>query len=123
MVEASTGGTPTSGSDYIRANSSNHQLVYSFNGVAESNSITPLYGATGTLQASPHIVNGSGSLSGGTLTVTLTGAAAFSASSSYVCSPDDSTAVNGIQVTYTSGSSFTLTGTGTDAVRYTCVGN
>ena len=123
MVEASTAGTPTSGSEYIRANSSNHQLVYSFNGVAESNLVTPLYGTTGTLQASPHIVNGGGSLSGGTLTVTLTGAAVFSASSSYVCSPDDSTAVNGIQVTYTSGSSFTLTGTGTDAVRYTCVGN
>ena len=123
MVEASTAGTPTSGNEYIRANSSNHQLVYSFNGVAESNLVTPLYGTTGTLQASPHIVNGGGSLSGGTLTVTLTGAAVFSASSSYVCSPDDSTAVNGIQVTYTSGSSFTLTGTGTDAVRYTCVGN
>jgi hypothetical protein len=123
MVEASTAGTPTSGSDYIRADSTAHQFLYSVNGGAESKLVTPLYSTGGTLQASPHLVNGSGSLSGGTLVVTLTGSAVFSSSSSYVCSPDDSTGINGIEVTYTSGSSFTLTGTGTDSVRYTCVGN
>jgi len=86
-------------------------------------SATTLYNTTGTLQTAPHIVNGSGALSSGTLVVTLSGSSVFASSSSYVCSVDDSTAVNGTQVTYTSGSSFTITGTGTDSVRYSCIGN
>lgn len=83
----------------------------------------PLYDISGAEQTNPHMVNGSGALTGGTLAVTLTGSAVFTSSTSYVCNPDDSTGINGIEVTYTDGSHFTLTGTGTDSVRYTCVGN
>ena len=123
MVEAAGSGTPTSGSDYFRANSSTHQLVYSFNSSAESNLVTPLYNTSGTLQASPHIVNGSGTLSGGTLAVTFSGAAVFTSSSSYVCSPDDSTGINGIDVVYSSGTAVTFNGTAGDSIRFSCVGN
>ncbi|HET6220168.1 MAG TPA: hypothetical protein VFE27_24280 [Acidobacteriaceae bacterium] len=86
-------------------------------------SIAPLYNTSGTIQASAHMVTGSGTLTAGSLTVTLTGASVFTSSSTYVCSPDDSTGINGIDVVYNSGSSVTFNGTGTDAIRFSCVGN
>lgn len=92
-------------------------------GTITSPSIVPLYNTTGTLQTSAHMVNGSGTLSGGTLTVTFSGAAVFTSSSSYVCNPDDSTGINGIDVVYTSGTSVTFNGTASDSFRFTCTGN
>jgi hypothetical protein len=58
-------------------------------------------------------------LSGGTITIT---SLPFTSSTSYVCSADDSTGINGIDVVYNSGSSVTFNGTGTDSIRYTCQG-
>lgn len=84
---------------------------------------TPVYNISGTLQATSHMVIGSGTLSTGTLTVTLSGSAVFTSSSTYVCSPDDSTGINGFDVIYTSGSSVTFNGTGSDSFRFVCVGN
>jgi hypothetical protein len=83
----------------------------------------PLYNSTGTLQASAHTVTGIGTLVGGALTVTFTGSSVFTSSTSYACSQSDTTAVHGFEVTYTSGSVVTFTGTGTDTFRYSCVGN
>jgi len=67
------------------------------------------------------VVNGGPvSLSGGTLTVT---SMPFTSSTSYVCSIDDSTGANNTQAVYNSGSSVTFNGSGTDTIRYTCIGN
>jgi hypothetical protein len=83
----------------------------------------PLYSTTGTLQTAHHIVMGKASLVGGTVTVTLSGKAVFSSSSSYVCSLADSTGLNLTAVSYVSGSQFTITGVLTDQVSFVCVGN
>jgi hypothetical protein len=84
----------------------------------------PLYNASGTLQTTPHTVIGSGTLSAGNLTVTLTGSAVFSSLSSYVCNGND-TGGSAIAVSTQnqSGSSFKIFGTLTDTVSYTCTGN
>jgi hypothetical protein len=83
----------------------------------------PLLDVTGAAQASAHAVTGSGTLTSGTLAVTLSGVAVYTSASSYVCSPDDSSGVNGIEVTYTSGTSVTFTGTAGDSIRFSCIGN
>ncbi|WP_257803369.1 glycoside hydrolase family 55 protein [Burkholderia glumae] len=83
----------------------------------------PLYSTSGTAASAPHMVKGSVALSGGAATITLTGAAAFSSSSSYVCTAIDTTASNAVRVSQTSGTSFSLSGTGTDTVQFLCAGN
>lgn len=74
-----------------------------------------------TLQ-SAKIVAGFVTLSGGTATVT--GMASFTAASTYWCSFSDATSAANPMPKFApvSGSSFTITGTGTDSVVYTCVG-
>lgn len=59
---------------------------------------------------------------GSTCAVTLTGAAVF-ADTNYVCNAQDVTAAAATKVAISSGSAFTVTGTGTDTVIYTCIGN
>jgi hypothetical protein len=82
-----------------------------------------------TAETSPQIVYGSAPLVTGTpSTVTITGISpAFTSSTSYKCTVSDSTSVANalFQVTYVSGSSFTITGGNalTDTVAYICVGN
>ncbi|WP_186146006.1 transporter [Burkholderia gladioli] len=83
----------------------------------------PLYSTAGAGASAPHMVKGSVALSGGAATITLTGAAAFSSSSSYVCTAIDTTATNAVRVSQTSGTSFALSGTGTDSVQFLCIGN
>src|SRR5882757_133245 len=85
--------------------------------------IPTVYNHSGTQQIAPHIIIDSGALVAGTLTVTLTGSAVYTNSTSYVCTADDSTGINGMDVTYASGSSVTFNGTGTDSFRYMCIGN
>jgi hypothetical protein len=80
-----------------------------------------VYSAAGTLLATPHVVVSNGSLSAGSATVTLTGAAAFTANMSCVAS--DVTSTNPIKVVNSSFSSVTLTGTGTDQYQLFCGGN
>ena len=81
------------------------------------------YMYNGTQQTNQHIVTGSAALSGGTATVTLTGAAVFTSNTSYTCTANDVTALDAVEVTETSGASITFTGNATDSVNYICVGN
>jgi hypothetical protein len=89
----------------------------------------PVYTNTGAAIASPHTVTGTVTLSSGNpgaASVTLSGPAAFSSSTSYQCfttSMGQNAAV--YYVTKNSGTSITFTGAGNgaDVVAYMCVGN
>ncbi|WP_322083976.1 hypothetical protein [Burkholderia sp. BCC1972] len=83
----------------------------------------PLYSTTGTGVNAPHMVQGNVALSSGSATVTLSGSAVFTSSSSYTCMANDTTAANAVKVGQTSGTSITFTGTGTDSVQFLCAGN
>ncbi|WP_254616498.1 hypothetical protein [Burkholderia metallica] len=83
----------------------------------------PLYSTTGAGVNAPHMVQGSVALSSGSATVTLSGSAVFSTSSSYMCTASDTTAANAVKVSQGSGTSITFTGTGTDTVQFLCAGN
>jgi hypothetical protein len=80
------------------------------------------YNAAGTQQANAHVVIGSCIL-GSSCAVKLLGAAAFSEVSSYNCTAQDRTSAAATKVVQASGSAFTITGTGTDTIGYSCVGN
>ena len=58
-------------------------------------------------------------LSTGAITIT---SLPFASSTSYACSASDSTGKNPVQVVYNSGSSVTFKGTGSDSIRYQCLG-
>jgi hypothetical protein len=82
-----------------------------------------VYNISGALQ-SGHVVTGSVTLSSGTATVTLSGAAAFTSSTSYVCVATPTTATATVTVSQTSGTSFTLnSATLAAGVNFTCTGN
>ena len=83
---------------------------------------TPLFNTAGTPQAYPHQVIGTATLSSGTVNVTLTGAAGFLATASYVCSANDTTAIDSVQIVQTSGTAFTLNGTSSDVIQFSCTG-
>lgn len=90
----------------------------------------PIYDTTGTLQASEHAVTGTFTMPGtnGPSTVTLSGAAAFSSASSYVCTTGDSTTPGADpQIVRTSGTAFTLQTSGAgaqnDVISFICLGN
>jgi len=89
---------------------------------ADSNSSVRTYNASGTEQLNTHMVYGSATLAAGTVTITLSGNAAFTSSSTYKCTVTDSV-LNLTAVTYTSGAQFTILGVLTDTVSYHCVGN
>jgi hypothetical protein len=90
---------------------------------ASSTVTTTVYNTSGVEQSSEHIVMGKATLAAGTVTVTLTGKAVFTSSSSYVCPLVDSTGLNLTAVSYTSGSQFVITGVLTDQVSFVCIGN
>ncbi|WP_322055617.1 hypothetical protein [Burkholderia cenocepacia] len=83
----------------------------------------PLYSTSGTGVSAPHMVQGTVALSSGSATVTLSGSAVFSSSSTYTCTANDTTAANAVKVSQSSGSSITFTGTGTDSVQFLCAGS
>jgi hypothetical protein len=70
-----------------------------------------------------HLVVGRVVLVGGSKTITLTGSAVFTSSNSYVCTVNDETSALAVSISRTSGSEFVISGTGTNAVHYICVGN
>lgn len=71
-----------------------------------------------------HIVQDTATLAAGTVTVTLTGSAVFTSATSYTCvAKDTTTPANAASCAQTSGTSITITGTGTDVVRYILIGN
>ena len=61
-------------------------------------------------------------LKGGTATVSGI-SPAFTAANTYICTATDTTTNAAVKVATVSGSSFSLTGTGTDWVGYSCIGN
>ena len=67
---------------------------------------------------------GSSSLTSGSATVSLSGSAVFTSGSSYVCyGSDTSTPATTVTFAYTDGTAFTVTaGSGSDAVRWICIG-
>lgn len=134
MLEQAAPFAGTSGADDCYGNSSVHAMECAWNNgtyyrMTQFADMGQVYNAAGTQQVNPHIVEDRGSLSSGTpstLTVTLSGSAAFTSSSSYNCVPaNKSNTTDLLKVSYTSGSEFVITGpnTVTDAVSYICVGN
>ena len=117
-----TGPTTATANDVATFNGTGGQIQDSG---TQLTAFSSLYNVGGTLQTLPHQVFLSVSLAGGTYSATLTGSAAFTSSSTYDCSLHDTT-TPGTAVyvsTFTSGSAFTITGTGTDAIRGVCTGN
>jgi hypothetical protein len=82
-----------------------------------------IFNTSGTQLTNGHIVIGAATLSAGSATVTLSGSAVFTSTATYNCSPVDNSAASAVKFAATSGSQFTLTGTGTDTVVFICVGN
>jgi hypothetical protein len=82
-----------------------------------------VFNAAGVEQKAWHIVEDSVTLSEGRATVTLSGPAAFTSSSSYSCVATDNTTTFGVRANPTSGTTIGLAGYGSDVVRYVCVGN
>lgn len=80
---------------------------------------------SGTVTAASHTVQDAVTLSAGTFTVTLSGAAAFSGATSFTCSANDSTtSTNVVTITQSSGTSITFAATGaTDVISYSCTGH
>lgn len=112
-------GTPEKGDFYFNTTSN---IPRYWNGTVLMDYGLPLYNGTGTLQTASHSAFGSCVL-GTSCAVTLTGDSVFTSSSSYVCTALDVTAAAAVRIQYTSGSQFTLTGTGTDTLRWKCDGN
>ncbi|WP_302074307.1 hypothetical protein [Burkholderia glumae] len=83
----------------------------------------PLYSTAGAAANAPHMVKGTATLASGSATVALSDAAAYTSSTSYACTATDTTAANAVRVSQTSGTSFALSGTGTDVVQFLCAGN
>lgn len=84
----------------------------------------PVYNTSGTIQKKCHIVIGTATLSGGgTATITLSGSAVFTNSTSYRVVVTCTNAKHAPQVVQTSGSQFTINGAGSDAVQFIAIGN
>jgi len=80
------------------------------------------YNLGGVQQTNSHIVIGSCVL-GTSCAVTLVGSAVFSGATTYTCTTQDDSGIFATKVAQASGSSFTVTGNGTDTIRYSCIGN
>lgn len=98
-------------------------VVYNGSAWVADRSTVPLYSTSGTLVSGPHMVTGSVALAAGTATVTLSGSAAYTSSTSYACTANDTTAAAAVKVGQTSGTSITFTGTSTDTVQFMCAGS
>ena len=81
------------------------------------------YDKSGTVIAAAHAVQDTVTMVAGTGTVTLTGAAVFTSSTSYTCVGADDTSITAVKVTQTSGTSVTFDSAASDVVRYICIGN
>lgn len=79
------------------------------------------HSATAVNASTLHIVRDTCTL-GTNCNVTFTGAAVF-ADTNYVCSAQDTTAAAATRANIGSASTVTFTGTGTDVLIYTCIGN
>lgn len=104
----------TTNSQFVDVNFHARPYIVNINGVQQVSG-TP---GSGTAK----IVEGNISLSGGSATVTLTGGAQFTSTSTYKVTCQDITAANATKVTKNNGASFTITGTGTDSIDFIAVG-
>jgi hypothetical protein len=83
----------------------------------------PVYTPAGNLFLdSVHIVAGRVTLSSGSATVTLTGAAAFTSATSYFTVISTNTSKRSPYVVQNSGSSFTVNDVSGDVVNFVCIG-
>ena len=122
-----TGCFGQSGQDVLCADSASHRWNAQNNNGAKTpvallTEVPQLYNHSGTIQTAPHTVQDSCVL-GTSCSVTLTGSAVFTSSTSYTCVCQDNTAIDACNVVQSSGSAFAITGTGTDTIRYICTGN
>jgi hypothetical protein len=89
-------------------------------------SLGPNFSNTAATVTSPHIVTGKATATTSGVTVTLSSPQAFTSSTSYRCTTTyaESSGNNGIFLSQTSGTSFTITSFGaTTDVNYICIGN
>lgn len=126
---SSSGGTAYAGADSEAAEIA--QGLTSYLNTSPVGSLCDLVGCiphsqlsdhTGTVQPIWHIVQDTCTL-GTSCSVTLTNSAVFTSSTSYTCLTQDDTAIAATKCAQTSGSAFIITGTGTDVIRYTLIGN
>lgn len=95
------------------------------NGVTQPLGGQPVYNTSGTLQTAQHIVTGSANTGGGAaVTVTLTGAAIYTSSSTYRCFTTSSSGTGiTFNVTNTAGSSFVISSSGGGILtQFFCIG-
>lgn len=90
--------------------------------VANLNASPTMYNAAGTQIVSGHMVVDSCTL-GTNCGVSLSGAAAFSNSTSYKCTCADASGISACKVNQTAGNAVTFTGAGVDVINYQCSGN
>ncbi|ENG0235634.1 hypothetical protein [Burkholderia multivorans] len=90
--------------------------------VTANNGAMPAYTADGSTIAHAHVVSGAAGLSGGSVTVNFSGAAAFTSASSYVCTANNTSTTGAVRVNQTSGTSVTFSGNGSDGIAYNCIG-
>jgi hypothetical protein len=98
-------------------------LVWITRSDSSSVNTTTIYNTAGVEQSGEHIVIGTANLAAGTVTITLSGKAIFSSSSSFQCGVSDMTGVSATSVIRNSGSSVTFNGLLTDTMGFICVGN
>jgi hypothetical protein len=83
-----------------------------------------VYNAAGTLQTGPHIVSDVVTVpGGGTITVTLNAACAFTSASSYQITAVCTNAKHSPQIAKVSGTQFTVMSAGGDIIAYHAIGN
>jgi hypothetical protein len=101
-------------------------VVSSTTPVVNLTTVPATFTASGVQQSGVHIVQDSVALASGTASVTLSGSAAYSSSTSYTCNVVRSANTNTFKVLNNSATKFTITssiGTDNDTVRFVCVGS
>ena len=100
--------------------------TYSWENVQTSGTAPlPVFNAPGTAM-SDHMVTGVGSFHASTATITLSGAAAFTSATSYVCTGNDVSNATAVLVSQITGVAVTFSingGSASDNFNYICVGN
>ncbi len=80
---------------------------------------TTLYDTNGNALGPAKFIKGSATLSAGTVVVTFTGASVFS---NVLCTANDTTGANAVQLTIPDTAHLHLNGTGSDVIFFICVG-
>lgn len=107
----------------IKATTVNATTGYQVNGTALVSSCGTTATCSNTAVTSARIVTGSVTLTGGTATITGI-SPAFTSTTSYICTcTDRASTPTACSVQNASGSSITITGSATDTINYTCIGN